>query len=209
MKRIASAVAFFIVTAITVVAQHNDKSYSIKGRKSIGLGTALNNTKYLQADNSLYREMYFDYGLGKYISTGLFVGYQKRQYSFLSVVDGNSRVLFYDQNFIPLGLRATVHLTSFLSKQLQLNLKPEKWDVYVRYYAGVTLNTVIDKFDRYSGHLPENQINYMLYQTNEDLNYSAGLLSGVGFYPLPNLGFFFEGGYGPMGNFNIGIASKF
>jgi hypothetical protein len=209
MKGVALAAAIFIVTGITVSAQQNDKSFSIKGRKSIGIGTALNNTKYLQGNYSLYTEMFFDYGLGKFISTGLFVGYQKRQYSFLSVVNANSRVLFYDQNFIPLGLRATVHLSSFLSDQLQLNLKPEKWDVYVRYYASVTLNSVKDKFDRYSGHLPEEQINYMFYRTDEDLNYSAGLLSGIGFYPIKNLGLFFEGGYGPMGNFNIGIVSKY
>lgn len=209
MKGVALAAAIFIVTGITVSAQQNNKSFSIKGRKSIGIGTALNNTRYLQANNSLYTEMFFDYGIGKFISTGVFVGYQKRQYSFLSVVNANSRVLYYDQNFFPLGLRATVHLTSFLSDQLQLNLKPEKWDVYVRYYASVTLNSVKDKFDRYSGHLPEEQINYMFYRTDEDLNYSAGLLSGIGFYPIKNLGLFFEGGYGPMGNFNIGIVSKY
>lgn len=209
MKGVALAAAIFIVTGITVSAQQNDKPYAVKGRKSIGIGTALNNTRYLQGNNSLYTEMFFDYGFGKFISTGVFVGYQKRQYSFLSVVNANSRVLYYDQNFFPLGLRATVHLTSFLSDQLQLNLKPEKWDVYVRYYASVTLNSVKDKFDRYSGHLPEEQINYMFYLADEDLNYSAGLLSGIGFYPIKNLGLFFEGGYGPMGNFNIGIVSKY
>ncbi|EPR69158.1 hypothetical protein [Cyclobacterium qasimii] len=208
MKKVALAAAILIVTGITVFAQNNNNSYSIKGRKSIGLGTALNNTKYLQGNNSLYTEIFFDYGLGKFISTGVFVGYQKRQYSFLSVFDSNNKSLNYDQNFIPLGLRATVHLSSFLSDQLQLNLKPEKWDVYVRYYASVTLNSVTDKFDR-SGHLPEDQINYMFYRTDEDLNYSAGLLSGIGFYPIKNLGLFFEGGYGPMGNYNVGIVARY
>lgn len=82
MRKVALAAALFIVTGITVFAQQSDKPYSVKGRKSIGLGTALNNTKYLQGNNSLYTEMFFDYGLGNFISTGVFVGYQKRQYSF-------------------------------------------------------------------------------------------------------------------------------
>ena len=61
MKKVALAAAIFIVTGVTVSAQQNDKSFSIKGRKSIGIGTALNNTKYLQGKNSLYTEMFFDY----------------------------------------------------------------------------------------------------------------------------------------------------
>ncbi|WP_339924143.1 hypothetical protein [uncultured Cyclobacterium sp.] len=209
MNIIALAAAFFIVTGITAFAQQNAEDYSVKGKKIVGLATSLNNTRYLQGNNDLYKELFFDYGLGEFISTGVFVGYQKRQYSFLSVVGSDSKVLYYDQNFIPIGIRVTVHFTSFLSKQLQLNLKPEKWDVYVRYYASVTLNSVTDKFDRYSGHLPEDQINYTLYRTDEDLNYSAGLLTGVGFYPTKNFGFFFEGGYGPMGNFNVGIVGRY
>ncbi|AKP51334.1 hypothetical protein [Cyclobacterium amurskyense] len=209
MNRIVFAAAFFIATGITAIAQHNAENYSVKGTKIFGLGTSLNNTRYLQGNNDFYKELFFDYGLGEFISTGVFVGYQKRQYSFLSVMGSDSKVLYYDQNFIPIGLRATVHLTSFLSNQLQVHLKPEKWDVYIRYYTGVTLNTVDDKFDRSNGHLPEDQVNYMLYRTNEDLNYAAGLLTGVGFYPAKNFGFFFEGGYGPMGNFNVGIVGRY
>lgn len=42
-----------------------------------------------------------------------------------------------------------------------------------------------------------------------NMNYSAGLLTGVRFYPLKNLGLFFEGGYGPMENFNFGLVGKY
>lgn len=201
--------AFFLTICFTASAQQNIEDYSVKGKKLFAIGTTIKSTKYLQGNNDIYKELSFDYGLGNFISSGLYIGHQERHYSFVSLGSSGSKVYYYDQIFIPMGIRATMHISPFIYNHLGVNINPEKWDVYIRYYAGLALNVVDEKFDRSNGYFPEQHIDYSLYREDEDVNYSAGLLTGIRFYPLKNLGLFFEGGYGPMGNFNFGIVAKY
>lgn len=201
--------AFFLTICFTAAAQQNIEKYSIKGKKMLAVATTLKSTRYLQGNNDIYKELSFDYGLGNFISSGLYLGHQERHYSFVSLGSSGSHVYYYDQIFVTMGLRATMHISPFIHNHLGVNVNPEKWDVYIRYYAGLAINNIDEKFNRYNSHLTEHQIDYSLYREDEDMNYSAGILTGIQFYPLKNLGLFFEGGYGPMGNFNLGLVAKY
>lgn len=191
-----------------LLAQQKPDDFSMKKKLMLSIGTTVKSTRYLEGRNELYKELALDYGLGNFISAGLFIGHQERHYSFISWGSSGSKVYYYDQIFVPMGVRANLHITPFLRSHLGLDIDPAKWDVYIRYYAALALNTVDDKFNR-NGRSPEEQINYRLYRTDEDMNYSAGLLTGVRFFPLKNLGLFFEGGYGPIGNFNFGLVGRY
>lgn len=208
MKNSILWITLFLAMYTPLLAQQEPEDFSVKRKLMLSMGTTIKSTRYLQGRNELYKELALDYGLGNFISAGIFVGHQERHYSFVSLGSSGSEVYHYDQIFVPMGIRATMHITPFLRSHLGLDMDPEKWDVYIRYYGALALNTVDDKFNR-NIHSPEQQINYSLYRTDEDMNYSAGLLTGVRFYPLKNLGLFFEGGYGPMGNFNFGLVGRY
>jgi len=208
MKNKILGIGLLLAMYNPLLAQQELEDFSVKGKVMFSIGTTIKSNRYLQGRNDLYKELALDYGLGNFISAGLFIGHQERHYSFVSRGSSGSKVYHYDQIFVPMGVRATMHITPFLRSHLGLDMNPAKWDVYIRYYAALALNTVDDKFSR-NGSLPEQQIDYSLYRTDEDMNYSAGLLTGVRFYPLKNLGLFFEGGYGPMGNFNFGLVGRY
>lgn len=209
MKKTIFSTLLFLSTFCLALAQQDTYESSIKGRKILGIGTTIKSNRYLQGNNDIYKELTFDYGLGNYISAGIFIGHQVRNYSFVSIHQNSGLNIYeYSQTFIPMGLKTSIHITSFLHDPLGLDINPHKWDIYVMYFAGLNHNSVDDKFDR-NAVSPENQIDYRFYHTDEDMNYVAGLMTGIRYYPLKNFGVFLEGGLGPMGNFNLGISTRY
>jgi len=149
-----------------------------------------------------------DYGVGRFVSAGAYVGDQERTYNFLSVSSENIIATYnYTQTFIPAGLRLSFHLIPFVIENLNVHLNPDKFDFYLTYLAGATFNSVKDQFSEASS--PNNIIDYSNYLTNEDISYQAGLLTGVRFKPTKNFGIFLEGGLGSMGNVNFGVFARF
>lgn len=193
-----------------VIAQDDFNGNTVKNKISVGFGSTLNNSRYYEGNqnNSLFKELTIEYGIGRFISAGVYVGHQKRTYNFLSSPPQAAAHLYnYTQTFIPAGLRLTFQLTPFVLDHLDVNLNPEKLDFYITYLAGATFNSIENQFSKNSN--PNNVIDYTDYRTNEDINYHAGLLTGVRFKPHNNFGVFLEGGLGTIGNVNFGLFATF
>lgn len=202
---------FVVLTvSLNVYAQDTRKENSVKDKFKISVGSTLNNSRYLEGnqDNGLYKELTVDYGVGRFVSVGAYVGHQERTYSFLSApAQEQAQTYHYSQTFIPVGLRLSFHLTPFVIENLNVKINPDKFDFYVTYLAGAAFNSVKNQFSKVSS--PNNVIDYSNYRTNEDINYQAGLLTGVRFKPTKNLGVFVEGGLGSIGNINLGVFAAF
>jgi len=199
-----------LTVSLNVYAQDARKENSVKDRFTISLGSTLNNSRYLEGnqDNGLYKELTVDYGVGRFVSVGVYVGHQERTYNFLSAPsEGAITTYDYTQTFIPAGLRLSFHLTPFVIENLSVKINPDKFDFYLTYLAGAAFNSVENQFSEVSS--PNNVIDYSNYRTNEDINYQAGLLTGVRFKPTRNFGIFLEGGLGSIGNINFGVFARF
>lgn len=181
--------------------------HSPSDRWLLGVGTTLNSHSYEQGDNHIYTELTIDYKFKEYFSGGIYVGHQKRNYLFPAATPSGGRIYAYDQNFIPIGIRGTVYLTSFVNENLfQGKMKLDKWDIYLIYLGGVVFNKTNEHFERSS--LPDDRIDYTFYRRDEDINFNAGILTGVTYYPLKKIGLFVELGVGPIGNLNVGVKTK-
>lgn len=175
----------------------------------IGLGTTVNSHSFKQGDNDIYKEITIDYGFSQFFRAGIYIGHQKRNYLFPSVTNSGLKFYTYNQNFIPIGLRGTFNLTTFVNENLiKGHLNPKRWEIYVTYFGGLILNNIQDNFDRNYQNWPE-RIDYTFYQTDEDISYNMGILTGVTYYPVKKFGLFVEFGLGTMGNLNMGIKSRF
>lgn len=193
-----------------VIAQDGYNGNNVKNKITVGFGSTLNNSRYYEGNqnNSLYKELTIEYGIDRFINAGVYVGHQKRTYSFLSAPpEAASQIYNYTQTFIPVGLRLTFQLTPFVMDRLDVNLNLEKLDFYITYLAGATFNSVENQFSKNSN--PNNIIDYTDYRTDEDINFHAGLLTGVRFKPFKNFGVFLEGGLGTIGNVNLGLFKTF
>jgi hypothetical protein len=174
----------------------------------LGVGTSVNTHSFEQGDNSLYSELTIDYKLSKSFSAGVYLGYQNRSYLFPAATPSGGRIYSYEQDFFPVGIRGTFYLTSFVNENfMKGKMKPEKWDIYLTYLGGAVFNKVTEEFER--SNLPEDRIDYSFFKTDEDISYNMGILTGVTYYPMRNLGFFVEFGVGAIGNLNFGIKSRF
>lgn len=174
----------------------------------LGIGTTFNSHSFEQGDNNLYTELTIDYKLSNSFSTGLYLGHQNRNYLFPAITPSGGRIYSYQQDFIPVGIRGTFFITSFINENfMKGKMGPEKWDIYLTYWAGAVFNKVTEGFQR--SNLPEDRIDYTFFKIDEDISYQVGFLTGVTYYPLKNFGLFVEFGRGTIGNLNMGIKSKF
>lgn len=201
--------ALIIFSFIHVGAQEIGNKGSVKNKITLGLASTLNNSRYCLGDNNkIYKELTIDYGIRKYISTGVYLGHQERDYSFVSAPANSPMQIYqYTQTFVPAGLRLSLHLTSFAANQLGIKINEEKFDVYITYFAGATFTSVENKFSPNTG--PGYVVDYTNYRADEDINYKAGLLTGIRYIPVKNFGVFLEGGLGTMGNVNFGVLARF
>ena len=56
-----------------LLAQQEQEDFSVKGKLMFSIGTTIKSNRYLQGRNELYKELALDYGLGNFISAGIFV----------------------------------------------------------------------------------------------------------------------------------------
>ncbi|UCS91665.1 hypothetical protein KZP23_12990 [Echinicola marina] len=202
-------IVLFVLLSEIVNAQGIQDHKTIKGNWFARFGTTINSHSYFDGDNKLYKELAVDYGVGNFISVGAYIGHQQRDYMFIfSNVESGVKHLDYSQTFIPIGLRGSFVLTPFVYDYLGIKLDDNKWNVYLTYFWGITMNKVKDDFNRSVSSSGEI-IDYTHYLTDEDLSYKAGILTGVSYYPLRNFGLFVEGGIGPIGNINFGITTRY
>lgn len=197
-------ICFFVSSALMGQGAKNQS----KEKWVAGLGTTFNNHSFYEGSNQIYTELTLDYRFTTSFSGGVYVGHQTRNYLFPSATPSGLRLYAYDQSFMPIGIRGTFHLTTFVSDNFfkgKINL--ENWDIYITYLGGVVFNTVTEDFER--SNLPEDQIDYTLFNRDDDINYNLGILTGVTYYPFKNIGFFVDFGVGPMGNLNSGVKARF
>lgn len=210
MKYFISLIALTITIGTAHAQEATDDNF-IKNKITIGLGSTLNNSRYIEGDlnNSLYKELTIDYGIGRFISAGVYIGHQERtsRFSYLPSTHMPSIADSYTQTFIPVGLRLSFLLTPFVIENLNIKVDPNKFDFYLTYLAGAAFNSVQHQFTATPS--PNNRIDYSKYHTNEDINYQAGILTGIRYKPTKNFGIFLEGGLGSIGNINLGIFARF
>lgn len=79
-----------------------------------------------------------------------------------------------------------------------IKVDPDRFDIYVTSLAGVAFNDLEDNFDRRGK-------TYSYDRTDKEVNFMGGIVSGVRYYPIKNVGVFLEVGFGTMGNVNLGL----
>jgi hypothetical protein len=129
-----------------------------------------------------------EYGFHEYLSAGVYA-------SAYSMLYKPSFINAYRVNYIPMGFRASVHLTDLINQHLNLSLSATEIDLYGGAHAGLVFNN--------SRRWVGNTI--LVRQRAFPI---VGLYAGARYYFKDNLAGVFEFGATPNGIFNFGLTFR-
>jgi hypothetical protein len=175
---------------------------------TIGTSITSDDFRYSKGEkSSLAIQISADRHMGDYLILGAYLGHQNRDYSFRSEYPLDPftvKTIYYQRTFIPIGIRFGLNLTSFFSNQLNWVNKEEKWEILILGYGGLTVSSEKIKTPINSGEA----IEWSDYQSQEDMNYIAGVNAIIRYFPTEKWGIQTEMGYGPVGRVSVGVSYR-
>ena len=159
----------------------------------------------------------YEYRMSELFGFGISTGYSKIKYAELDLRPAEDDYL-YSWSYIPLDLRLNFHFVSLINELSTSNIKDNSVDLYASFFVGpeyrifTALNKemedYLEELNKSETSADESEDN-KTYKSKIHNNPNFGFMLGISYMPFKHLGFFLEAGKGPVGHFNIGLATEF
>ena len=159
----------------------------------------------------------YEYRMSELFGFGVSTGYSKIKYVESNQYENEDDYL-YSWSYLPLDLRLNFHFVSLINELSTSNIKDNSVDLYASFFVGpeYRIFTALNKeMEDYSEELNESETSTdesednKTYKSKIHNNPNFGFMLGISYMPFKHLGFFLEAGKGPVGHFNIGLATEF
>jgi hypothetical protein len=197
MKKIS--IAFIIIPALllNVGAQETgNRNAYFKDSKTISAGLNFGYWNYgygTRTGFSLPFKGSFEYGIHEYFGLGGFIGYASWHYDdFWGGTDYK-----YTVSFLSIGVLGSLHYAPLLNEHLDMGIDLKEIDLYFSLLLGIE-NQFFNSNYEYANRFYD-----------DDTEPFFGPVIGVKYMFSPNLGAYFETGYGLYGAFGLGVSYVF